>query len=80
VHTLILRGTPFTTTRSRWMLGFQRRRVTRWECEMLLPKAGALPQTSHTDAIVAEGYQSLPAEPRAARISPYEAEESTRLR
>jgi hypothetical protein len=34
---------------------------------MLLPKAGALPQTSHTDAIVAEGYQSLPGRPQAAQ-------------
>jgi hypothetical protein len=67
VHTLILLGTPSSTTRMRWTLGFQRRRVTRWECEMLLPKAGALPQTSHTDAIVAEGYQSLPQRPQAAQ-------------
>jgi hypothetical protein len=67
VHTLILLGTPSSTTRMRWTFGFQRRRVTRWECEMLLPKAGALPQTSHTDAIVAEGYQSLPPRPLAAR-------------
>ena len=58
MHTLILLGTPFTRTRILWTLGFQRLLVTRWECEMLLPKAGDLPQTSHTDAIVAAGYQS----------------------
>ena len=29
VHTAILRGEPFTTTRTFWMFGFQRRRVRR---------------------------------------------------
>src|SRR5690625_2828265 len=32
------------------MFGFQRRRVRRCECEMLLPKPGPLPQTSHVAA------------------------------
>lgn len=33
-----------------WMFGFQRRLVRRWECEMLLPKPGPLPQTSQVEA------------------------------
>ena len=35
-----------------WMFGFQRRRVRRCECEMLLPKPGPLPQTSQVAATV----------------------------
>ena len=34
----------------RWIFGFQRRRVRRFECDTLLPKLGPLPQISHTDA------------------------------
>lgn len=36
--------------RIRWIFGFQRRRVRRFECDTLLPKLGPLPQISHTDA------------------------------
>ncbi len=50
-------GAPPTTTRIFWMLGFQRRRVRLWECEMLFPNPGVLPQMSHTEAIGATGYQ-----------------------
>ena len=42
--------TPFTSVRTRWMLGFQRRLVRRCECEMLCPKPGPLPQTSQLAA------------------------------
>src|SRR5580765_2480370 len=42
-----------TRARTRWMLGFQRRLVRRWECEMLCPKLGPLPQTSQ---LAATGY------------------------
>jgi hypothetical protein len=41
---------PFRNTRTRWMFGFQRRRVFTCECETLFPKLGPLPQISHTDA------------------------------
>ena len=34
----------------RWIFGFQRRRVRRFEWDTLLPKLGPLPQISHTDA------------------------------
>ena len=43
---------PDTTARTVWMLGFQRRRVRRWECETLLPKPGLLPHMSQTEATV----------------------------
>src|SRR6516164_8784274 len=45
-------GVPDTTARTVWMLGFQRRRVRRCECETLLPKPGLLPHTSQTEATV----------------------------
>lgn len=32
-----------TQYRRDWMLGSNRRRVRRWECEMRLPKTGATP-------------------------------------
>ncbi len=41
---------PFTTARTRWMLGFQRRGVRRCEWETRMPKPGPLPQTSQTEA------------------------------
>src|SRR5215470_17358741 len=50
VHTLSRFGVPPTTVCTVWMLGFQRRRVRRCECEILLPKPGCLPQTSQTEA------------------------------
>ena len=50
VHTEMRRGAPFTTARTRWMLGFQRRLVRRWEWLTLIPNEGCLPQTSQTAA------------------------------
>src|SRR2546421_10454602 len=44
-------GLPFTIARTRWMLGFQRRLVRRWEWLMLMPNEGCLPHTSHTAAM-----------------------------
>ena len=52
VHTFSRFGDPFTTACTVWMLGFQRRRVRRCECEMLLPNPGPLPQTSQVAAMV----------------------------
>jgi len=52
VHTLRRLGVPATTARTRWMFGFQRRFVRMWECEMLCPKPGPLPQTSQLAATV----------------------------
>jgi uracil-DNA glycosylase len=51
VHTLSLRGVPFTTARTFWMLGFHRRGERRWEWETCIPKPGFFPQMSHTDAM-----------------------------
>src|SRR6266516_1371248 len=50
VQTFRRLGVRPTTARTVWMLGFQRRRVRRCECEMLLPKPGPLPQTSQLAA------------------------------
>lgn len=50
VHTVSLVGVPLILVRTVWTLGFQRRDVRRCECEMLLPKPGPLPQTSHLAA------------------------------
>ena len=52
VHTFRRLGVPLTTTRRRWMFGFQRRGVRRCENETLLPKPGPLPQMSQTEATV----------------------------
>jgi hypothetical protein len=57
VQTLTLLGAPFSTTRIRWMFGFQRRRERRCECEILFPKPGVFPQMSQTDAITGPRYQ-----------------------
>jgi hypothetical protein len=53
VHTLTRLGVPPTSVRTRWMLGFQRRLVRTWECEIECPKPGPLPQTSQVAATVA---------------------------
>src|ERR1700676_3728699 len=50
VHTCNRRGEPFTSARTRWMLGSQRRLVRRWEWLRFIPNDGCLPQTSHTAA------------------------------
>src|SRR5450755_3305041 len=50
VHTFMRLGVRPTMARTVWMFGFQRRRVRRCECEMLLPKPGPLPHTSQTEA------------------------------
>jgi hypothetical protein len=50
VHTFMRFVVPFTKVRTRWMFGFQRRLVRRWEWLMLMPKEGCLPHTSHTAA------------------------------
>src|SRR5262245_58319095 len=51
VHTLTRLAEPPTRARTRWMLGFQRRLVRRWECDTDIPHEGRLPHTSHTAAI-----------------------------
>lgn len=52
VHTFILRVERPTCTRMRWMFGFQRRFVRRWEWLTLIPKEGRLSQISQTEAIM----------------------------
>lgn len=51
VHTERRRGVPPTMARTRWMLGFQRRRVRRCEWLTRMPNDGCFPQTSQTDAM-----------------------------
>ncbi len=51
VQTLSRFGEPFTSARTGWMLGFQRRFVRICECETLFPKPGPRPQTSHVAAM-----------------------------
>jgi hypothetical protein len=51
VQTLTRFVDPFTTARTRWMFGFQRRFVRRCECDTDMPHEGPLPHTSQTDAI-----------------------------
>ena len=52
VHTFRRFGAPFTSARTRWMFGFQRRLVRRCEWETFMPNDGFLPQMSQTDAMV----------------------------
>jgi hypothetical protein len=51
VQTLSLRGVPFTTARTLWMLGFHRRGERRWEWDTFMPNPGFFPQMSQTAAI-----------------------------
>ncbi len=51
VQALTRLGDPSTRARTRWMFGFQRRFVRRWEWLMLIPNDGRLPHTSHTAAM-----------------------------
>ena len=50
VQTFRCVGVPFTSARTRWMFGSQRRLVRRWEWDTFIPKAGCFPQISHTAA------------------------------
>ena len=51
VHTLTRLVEPLTTARTRWMFGFQRRFVRRWEWLTAIPNDGCFPHTSHTAAM-----------------------------
>jgi hypothetical protein len=51
VQTWIRCGDPLTMARTRWMFGFHRRLVRRWEWLMLMPNDGPLPHTLQTAAI-----------------------------
>ena len=50
VQTFSRLGVPFTLARTFWMLGSKRRLVRTWECEIVCPKPGPLPQTSQLAA------------------------------
>lgn len=52
VQTFRRRLRPDTKARTRWMFGFQRLLVRRWEWEMLCPNPGPLPQISQLAATV----------------------------
>src|SRR3977135_1387021 len=67
VHTSTRLVVPLTIARTRWMLGFHRRLVRRWEWLMLIPNEGCLPHTSHTAAMDAL-YLSKP-EGKPAKVS-----------
>jgi hypothetical protein len=51
-------GVPFTSARTRWMFGSQRRLFLLCENVTALPKNGFFPQMSHTAATVRRGYQT----------------------
>lgn len=53
VQTLTRLVDPLTTARTRWMLGFQRRLVRRWEWLTAIPKPGFFEQISQTEDISA---------------------------
>ena len=69
VHTWMRFGVPFTMARTRCTFGFQRRFVRRCEWLSRIPNRGALPQTSHTEAIAHSsiGASSVPGGPRGAK-------------
>ncbi len=50
VHTFRCVGVPFTSARTLWMFGSQRRFVRRWEWDTFIPNPGCFPQISHTAA------------------------------
>src|SRR4249920_2925352 len=52
VQTYIRFGVLPTRAFTRWMFGFQRRLVRRWECDTFIPQLGPLPHTSHTAAMM----------------------------
>ncbi len=52
VQTLTRLFDPFTTARTRWIFGFQRRLVRRCECDTFIPKPGCFPQISQTAAMM----------------------------
>ena len=69
VHTWSRFGVPFTMARTRWMLGFQRRLVRRWEWLMLMPNDGCFPQTSHTAAMTRTFAERAEREPSKVSIA-----------
>ena len=73
-HTFCRFGVLPTRVRTRWMFGFQRRLVRRWEWEMLFPKPGPLPQTSQVEATVRSFGEADPrfgdADPRSGQGPP----------
>jgi len=70
VQTFMRTGVAPTRARTRWMFGFQRRLVRRWECETFMPNDGFLPQISQTDAIRTFSYFN-----RRCRVqTPYKTE------
>jgi hypothetical protein len=51
VQTRIRLVAPFTTVRTRWMFGSNRRGRTLWAWDTFRPTAGPFPQTSHRMAM-----------------------------
>ena len=60
-QTLTRLGVPFTSARTRWMLGSHRRGERRWEWETCIPKNGVFPQMSQTAAMAKGCYQAAQA-------------------
>ena len=63
-------GVPFTSARTRWMFGFQRRLVRRCEWLSFMPKIGFLPHTSQTDDIAEHLDENMGPARRTARRKP----------
>jgi hypothetical protein len=57
VHAWMRFGVPFTSARTRWMFGSQRRLIRLCENVTDLPNHGFLPQMSQTAAIAERDYQ-----------------------
>jgi hypothetical protein len=78
VQTSMRLGAPLTRARTRWMFGFQRRFVRRWEWLTFIPNDGFLPHTLQTAAMttytpqdpVGKRLTTIPAELARATISP----------
>jgi hypothetical protein len=58
---------PFTTARTRWMFGFQRRFDRTWEWLIVMPNEGFLPHTSQTAAMTARPPVVVGREPQRYR-------------
>ena len=66
VQTLMRRGVPSTSARTRWTFGFQRRLFRLCENDTDFPNQGFLPQMSQTADMIDRGYQSSCAHPAIA--------------
>lgn len=71
-------GEPFTSARTFWMLGFQRRGVRMCECDTDMPKLGLRPQTSQVAAMGPEMI-ATPGPPHKRRDLPKPSQAAARM-